>query len=200
MTKDKKAKKAARALSKSTGVSYTAAKRAISSMGSTGPGGRSGSRARTTEELIGAGIGAVCDRLVGEAVRFRGNQHLPGTWVDIDLPPGLHEPLVHQLDIDKSTVQVHVAEVYEGGTEACNVVAEGMITVEALMAKPDAIVSANRSLVTVIDADFDHDHSSVVTSVAIEAEFEAIVNPAYESVEDLAFTGATQLAAGPPDR
>lgn len=213
MTKNKKAKRVARSLGKTAGLSYTAARRATAN-GGAGAGGSGGGAGGfdggvdapdegewdgfepiSLTDLVRSCSQGECDRLIGDCIRPRGDHSSAGISVDFDLPDDVLDPSVHQIDMDESTVEVQIEEEFEGGTLACTVTAAGTLTVEGLMLKADAYTSEASELVEIFEADFNEHYSTVIFRVDVEATFLAIVNPDYEGVEDFRFDGA--IAAGP---
>ncbi len=202
MTRNKQAKQVARAHARATGVSYTAARRVTGAggAGTRGPGDDLNSdgewddfEPQSVKELLKGAPQSECDRLIGETIRPRNNQATSGIFVDFDLAQGMSEPFVDGFDVDDASTVVEVIEEYEAGTLACNVTTSGTLTVEALMAKGEAMSAEEAGEVRVYEADFNTHYSSVLFDLEVEVTFHAIVNPEYEGVEDFTFEGATVL-------
>lgn len=201
MTKNKKAKLAARAYSQATGVSYVAAQRLTGggSGGPVGPQGPDGDGAEwddwegfepmsLPELLAGAPQGA-CDRLIGDDIGEPGSDQL--LTLNTDFIRGVSEPTVHQFEMSDLATDIQVQEEYEGGTLACTVVTTGTLIVHALMAKGDAVMAQEAGQVEVVDPDFNRHYAAVTFEVDAEATFMAIVNPEYEGLEDFTLDGMT---------
>lgn len=185
MTREKKAKAAARALKASTGLPYVAARRITSAPGSGEPEYSSPS----IEELLKPYLQGVCDGLADEPIDSFGDIEIPGL-LDIS------EAAVSELQIDPLTIDVHVIEEYEGGTKVCTVFAEADLVVEGLMSKSAAAASAESGLVEIIDFDHNRHYAQVAVAAgqAVQVEFEATVTLDAESVDDVNLVQATQLS------
>lgn len=185
MTREKKAKAAARALKASTGLAYVAARRITSAPGDDEPEHSSPS----IEELLRPSLQSVCDGLADEPIDSLG---------DIEIPDLLNisEAAVSELLIDALMIDVQVIEEYDGGTKVCTVFAEANLVVEGLMSKSDAAASAESGLVEIIDFDYSRHYAQVVVAAgqAVQVQFDAIANPDAESVDDVSFVKATQLS------
>jgi hypothetical protein len=207
VTKQRKSKQVARALSQEAGISYTAARRAVAGGGSTnGDGGANGNGGATgggsswddyepmsVTALLGSRLQGACDQLIGAAICPHADDRSSGISIAFDLPSDMSEPTVHEFEINETSVVVNVDEEFEGGTLGCNVTSEATLTVEALMAKADAYASADVGLVRLFEEDFNDHYASVHFDIEVEMTFLAIANPEYESVEDLTFDGAISL-------
>jgi hypothetical protein len=186
MTRDKKAKKAARAYADATGISYTAARRsALIHEALFEP--------LSIEELLEGAPQGACNGLIGEPIKLLDNPNAIGVSVDLDLPEAMSDPSVHQFDVDDTSTIVYVAEEYEGGTLACNVTSTGTLTVETTMSKSDAISAAEAGEVRILEADLNRHYSTVVFDVEVEATFNAIVNPEFQTVESFSFDGVAVI-------
>jgi hypothetical protein len=155
MTRDKKAKKIARALKASEGISYTSARRAapppppddyddLFLPDEDTPGYSTPS----VEKLVKPLLKHICDDFAGESIDSLGDVEVSGQVT-------VGEAAVYQLQIDPSTVDAHVIEEFEGGTMLCSVFAEASLTVEGLMRKSDAAAAAENRLVQILE----HHHS-----------------------------------------
>lgn len=208
MTKDKHSKRAARAYAAEHGIAYVHARRLLAGagggqVGSTDPPAGGGHdygddrfdefKPKPLSQLIEGAPQGECDRLIGETIHPTHTRGADGIAVDLTLPSGMTEPTVHQLDIPDACVDVQVDEEFEGGTLACNVTAAGMLTIEGIMSKADAINAAEAGEVQIFEAGFNRHYSSVTFDVEVEVTFEAILNPEYEGVEDFRFAGATVI-------
>lgn len=204
VTKHKKVKQAARVLSQSAGIPYTAARRALAAGGSAGgPGGGTGPgddgwddyEPMSLTELLASSLQEACDRLISEDIRPRGDNTPGGISISFDLPADMSEPSVYEFDVNEKSVIVYVDETFEGGTVACNVTAEATLAVEAIMAKADAYASEAAGLVRISEPEFNNHYAAVHFDFEVEMTFLAIANPEYESVESLVFDGATALGS-----
>jgi hypothetical protein len=192
---NKKAKKIARVLKASEGISYTSARRATpppppDDYDDLFPPDEDIPRrsALSVEVLVKPLLQHKCDDLADEPVDSLGDVEVRGQ-VTVD------EAAVHQLQIDPTTIDVHVIEEFEGGTMLCSLFAEASLTVEGLMRKNDAATAAEKSLVQILEHHSqDYALVAITTPQAIQVEFDATVTPEAESVDDLNFVGATQLA------
>jgi hypothetical protein len=185
MTREKKAKAAARALKASTGLSYIAARRMTS-----GPGDDEPQHSiPSIEELLEPYLLGVCDGLADEPIDSLGDIEIPG-FLQIS------EATVSALQINTLTIDVQVIEEYEGGTQVCTVFAEADLVVEGLMFKSDASAWVESGFVKIIDFDHNRHYARVIVAAgqAIEVEFDAIVTLDAESVDDVNFVKATQLS------
>lgn len=178
MTKNRKAKRAARAYSRAAGVSYTAATRATDF------------KPKSLSELIAGAPQGVCDRLIGKDI-CGASEPRDGLVLDLDLPRGSSEPSVHEFRMDDASTTIQVDEEIEGGTLVCNVVTTGTLTVQVLMAKGDAVMASEAGQVSIYDPDFNRHYSAALFDVEVEATFHAILNPEYEGVEDFRLDGMT---------
>lgn len=140
-------------------------------------------------DLVRSSLQGACDRLIGEPISYRGDTGA-GMSVDAEFPIDVTEPTVGGLDPDENTVEVQIDEEYEGGTLACNVTANAVLSIEALMSKASAYASAENGLVRIFDAEFNDHYASVIFDINVELTFLGILNPEYESVEDLTYDGA----------
>lgn len=185
MTREKKAKAAARALKASAELPYTAARRLTSAPGDDEPEYSSPS----IEELLKPYLQGACDALVDESIDSFGDIEVPGL-LDVS------EAAVSELQIDPSTIDVHVIEDYDGGTKVCSVFAEADLAIEGLMSKGDAVISAESGLVEIIDFDHNRHYAfvAVTATQVVQVEFDATVTQDAESVDDVNIVRATQLS------
>jgi hypothetical protein len=142
-------------------------------------------------ELFASTLHGEHDGFVGESVGYA-NEEPNDAWISLDMPQGLLEPVVHQIVFDGKTSEVHVIEVHEGSTHSCNVTVSGVLVVEAEAAMADAIAGAEAGLWEVPDRDVNEHYAAVLVSIPIDAEFDAIANPDYESIESLELVSAQQ--------
>lgn len=184
MTREKKAKTAARALKASAGIPYVAARRITSAPGDDEPEYSS----LSIEELLKPYLQGVCDGLADEPIDSLGDIEIPDL-LDIG------EAAVSELQIDARTIDVHVIEDYDGGTKVCTVFAEADLAVEGLMSKSDAVTSTESGLVKIIDFDHNRHYALVAVTAAqvVQVEFDATITQDAESVDDVNFVRATQL-------
>jgi hypothetical protein len=201
MTTNKWLKRAARKYAAEHGTSYVQARRLLaegsqpaSPDASDVEGNLFEERPMSIHELIEGAPQGTCDELVGEPIHPT-HERSDGIALDMRLPSTMTEPTVHQFDIPDVSADIQVDETFDGGTLACNVTASGMLTVEALMAKADAINASEAGEVDILEADFNRHYSSVLFDVDVDVTFEAIINPESESVEDFRFVGA--VVTGP---
>lgn len=208
MTIDKQAKQAARAYASKHGISYIHARRLLTARpggpgAPTNPPTGGGEDAdwfddyepKSLYELIAGSLQGECDRLIGEPIHATEVRGTDGITVDIDLPSTMTGPSVHQFDIPDGSTDIQVDEEFEGGTVACDVTSRGTLTVEALMAKGDAINAAEAGEAEIFEADFNRHYSSVIFEVEVEVAFEAILSPEYEGIENFRFAGATVIGS-----
>jgi hypothetical protein len=197
MTRDKKAKKAARALKASENVSYTSARRSTPPPPAPPPDDYDpvppddddpGRSTRSVENLVMPYLQHICDNLTDESIDSLGDVEVAG-------PVRVSEAAVHQLRVDASTIDSQVVEEFEGGTMLCSVFAEASLIVEGLMGKNDATVSAENRLVEILDFHYNRAYALVAITAPqpVEAEFNATVTPDAESVDDVNFVRIAQL-------
>lgn len=181
MTKNKQAKKDARALSKATGMKYTAARRQTAK---TQPTANWEYEPMSLAELLAGSAQGVCDRLLGEDIGAVGSR----STVEMDLPANMTEPTIAEFDIPDSMTSVQVDEEFEGGTQAVSGSAYGTMTVRVAMTHDDAeqAIADGRA---VYDMEWSDTHTAVTFKVEVEVKFNAIVNPDYEGVEDVTLDG-----------
>lgn len=179
MTRDKKAKKIARALKASGNLSYTSARRSTPSPHPT----------PSVEELVEPILQQTCDEFIDAPIGLLGDIEVTG-------PVSVSEATVHRLRVNAITIEAEVVEELEGRTLVCIVSAEASLIVEGLMAKDDASVSAENGLVEILDLYHDPDHALVAITApqTVDMEFSATVTPDAESVDDVNFVGARQDA------
>lgn len=201
MTRDKKAKKIARALKASEGIRYTSARRATPPpppdddyyddlFPDDDPPGYS---TPSVENLVKPLLQHICDDFAGESIDSLGHVEVSGQVT-------VGEPAVYQLQVDPTTIDVHLIEEFEGGTVLCSVFAEASLTVEGLMRKSDATAAAENRLVQILEhPSQDYALVAITAPQAIQVEFDATVTPEAESVDDLNFISANptnQLGGG----
>jgi len=181
VTRNKKAKSAARAVKASTGMSYTAARRRTMDS-------EPANVALSREDLLAPYLQEACDGLAAESVDSLGNVELPSSLL-------LEQADVDMISVDQSSVWVDVIEEYEGGTEVCCVFARADLLVEGLMLKGEAAMSASSGLVSITNPDYNRHYAAVVVEapVEVQVEFDATITLDTESVEDFNFIGATSL-------
>ena len=184
MTRNKKAKTAARALTSRTGMSYTRARRATRTAAADGETYRPPSR----EQLLEPYLQGTCDRLVDGPITH---------FLEVDLTglPELLQPAVHGLELWPGTIVVEVVDRYDGGGEVCNISVQAALAVDGLMPKGEANLSAAIGQVEIIDAEFNrHDAAVLATStIHVELQFSATLTPDVESVEDVTFLGMSGI-------
>jgi hypothetical protein len=209
MTRDKHEKRAARAYAAEHGIAYVHAKRLLAGR----PGGQAGPidppppgelgsddewsdayQPKSLDELVAGWPASECDRLIGQPLHATHLRGADGIALNLELLPRMSEPYIHLFDLQDDSTDIQVDEEFEGGSLACNVTTSGTLTVEALMAKGDAISAAEAGQVRIFEPDFNRHDSSVIFDVEVEVSFEAILNPEYEGVEDFRFVGATVLS------
>jgi hypothetical protein len=206
MTKDKKAKQAARDYAATHGIPYTAARRALSGNG--GKGGEpptSGDdfnpwddypERRSVDELAKDAAMGECANRAGGDIDVTPDRSGSGPVATLELPDGIDRTLIGQIELDELSVDVQVEEEHEGGTLTCTVTAAATLTVEALMAKVDAHVAAEAGQVSLVDEDFNDHYAEVVSEHEVELTFEAIITPDTESVELMELTDFSQIGSG----
>jgi hypothetical protein len=208
MTRDKKAKKIARAWKDVQSTSYTSARRATPppSGGNppppidyddedlTPPGDDdAGYSTPSVEKLVKPLLQRLCDDLADEPINSLQ-----------DVQPaelaGLSDTAVGELKVDLDTVDANVIERYEGGTMVCSVFAEASLTVEGLMTESAAATAAENGVVEILEHHIDRGHALVAITVpqAVQVEFDATVTPDAGSVDDLNFVRAFELSNHPP--
>lgn len=185
MTKDRKAKKAARAFSRVTGVPYTVARRATAEGDEADKFNWDDFEPKSLDKLLAGAPQSLGDHLIGEEIGVRGS----GSTIEIEVPDDMRDPTVHAFHIPDTTIVVQVDEEFEGGTLACNGSANGKMTVQVLMSKAEAETAIATGRASMLLADWDDDDSAVGFDLEVEVNFQAIVNPDYEGVEDVMFDG-----------
>src|SRR5690242_17162990 len=97
MTRDKKAKAAARALKASANVPYTVARRLTPAPDDN----EADYQAPSIEKLLEPYLQGICDNLIDEPIGSLGQVEMEGQ-LDIS------EASVHQLEVDTDTIDVHI--------------------------------------------------------------------------------------------
>lgn len=153
-------------------------------------------RPRSVDELL-------AEAAAGWASRQLGEPATDGVWGDLHLPAVLDvvldDPSIREVSISPDSVWSDVAESYEDGTTvATTAYATATVQVDGLLPNADAEALAEGGLVTVLDRDWNDHYTQVVVneSVAVEVEFNAIVDPEFETVHDLEALSAELLAGG----
>jgi hypothetical protein len=215
MTKDRKAKDAARALKSSEDTPYVLARRLEADArgphnngdDKAVPGGSGGVGAEyapgpdisewddfdppSAEELLLGAVEGWAESQVNEPVDHVGAPG--GLALGIDLPSGMSDPFVQEIVVHPTSLDVQVHEEFDGGTLGCNVTAEADVVIEGMMSKAEAISAETAGEVKFVDFDFTEHTASVALTAWIEATFIAIVTPESEMVDDVIFEGAVQL-------
>ncbi len=189
MTSDKKQKAEARALARDAGISYAAARRRLREVNA------SEVPERDPNELVGAGLQACCDGLVGDPIKTP-EEGWAADLYELDLPRQLEDPVVVELVLDLGTIDLHVEEEYEGVMQACDGTVQGVLVVGGYLPKGDAYALEGHDDVTVTDPDWNRHYASVETRCGVGVEFQAMVDVAAESVEDLEISAVTQHGLG----
>lgn len=184
MTKNKKAKAAARAMKASANLPYTVARRRTPPPDGYDPDYSTPS----LEALLKPHLQHVCDKLVEESIDSLGDIEVPG-------PLNVSKAAVHELQVHTSTIDVHIVEEFDNGSMVCSVFAEAALMAEGLMGKGEAAISVENGLVEIIDFDYDGLYAlvAVTAAQAVEVEFDATVTLDAESVDDINFISASQL-------
>lgn len=185
VTKNRKAKSAARNAAKALGVSYSAALQ----MQAGGQQGGGSARSALSDAVTSA-----LDGLEYTPVDEVFSVELMDVWLELPGAGNLSEPEVHDVVWDQDTLITDVAEVFEGGTSAVSGSCIADVWVDGVMAKGDVAAWSGPGVVVVLDADLTAHDSEVSLSepVRVQFEFTAIVDGV--SVEDF-----TLLGAGLPD-
>ncbi len=185
MTSNKKQKAEARALAREAGISYAAARRRLKEVDT--PEVPEGD----PDELVGAGLQACCDELVGDSIKTP-EEDWAADLYELDLPSQLEDPAVAELVLDLGTIDLHVEEDDEGGMQACDGTVQGVLVVDGYLSKADTYALDGQDGITVTDPDWNSHYASVETRCGVGVEFQAMVDPAAESVEDLEISAVTQ--------
>lgn len=98
----------------------------------------------------------------------------------------LHEPTVGELALRPWTTYSQAYDEYEGGTLATTVFVQAELHVEGHMFKSEALASADSGAASVLEFDFNEHYAQVALgqTLVVEIEFNAIVTPDAESVDD----------------
>jgi hypothetical protein len=177
VTKNKQAKKDARALSQATGINYTAARRVTQNSQTVDDWDW---EPKSLEELLSGSPQGACDHLLGEEIGAVGSQ----STVEMDLPDNMTEPTIAEFEVPDSTMSVQVDDEFEGGTQAVTGTAVGSMSVRVTMTPDDAAQAIASGQVT-YEEEWSETEISVSFKVEVEVRFNAIVNPDYEGVEDV---------------
>lgn len=205
MTKDKKAKQAARDQARKLGGRYTAARRQerteFSGGGAASGGGGGGTGfgdpadfpdPPSINDLARDAVVGMCDWLSGASADPSTDRSGTGIPIAVDLHGDVSDVTISSLEIEPSSVDVHVDEAHEGGTLSCNVTATGILTIDSVMSKADAYrAEADGRLV--IQEELNNHYVSVLTRHEVDLTFEGRIDPDLESAE-LELVGAEQFA------
>ncbi len=181
MTKNKKPKKDARALSQTAGIKYTAALRVMANAQTVDDWEV---EPKSLEELLAGGPQGACSNLIGDQIAAPGSHSI----IEMDMPAGMYDPTVQSFDIPDHTIDVQVDEEFDGGTQACSGAATGTMRVHVVMSNEDAeaAIAAGRAT---YEEQWSDSETAVTIEVEVDVAFGAIVNPGYESVEDVTLDG-----------
>lgn len=138
---------------------------------------------RSVEDLLRPYIEDWCADQLGVPV-----EDLSHDWTDNATPwtTPLQNASVHELTPELYSIDTHTVDEYEGGQVALSIFVEAALRVDGILPKSDAYTAVDAGQATLLTGDWnDHDAEVLdAETLALELEFNALVTPETESVED----------------